>query len=223
MAGDSRMSLLRLQTENQITIIIFDWLWWTTLRRALLITKPPVCFHQGFNSGELVLVTCSYQSAGIKYKLKLLKCVLKMSHIQQFTLYENIFCCTCKYDNNQEIIIQANFWHAYYASRCTSNIVLQESAQYIEKMLNHRRRSEGTCTLKPQCLATVAMIYEANSDGTIFSLEGRTLNQPPPSQLGELNGQWLMPIPMCLLHIQTACLSCRWCHNSHVGLHCACF
>lgn len=111
------------------------------------------------------------------------------------------------------------FWHAYYASQCTSNKVLLESAKYIEKMLNHRKQSEGTRTLKPQCLVTVAMIYETNSDGTIFSLEGRTLNQPPPLQQSELNGQWLMWILMCLLHIQTPNLNCRWCQNARVGHH----
>lgn len=67
------------------------------------------------------------------------------------------------------------------------NKVLLESAKYIEDMLNHKKARTGT--LKPDCLVTVAMIYEANSDGTIFSLERRTLNQPPLSQLKELNAQ----------------------------------
>lgn len=119
------------------------------------------------------------------------------------------FHCKCKADNNQEITIQAIFWHAYYASQCTLNKALLESAKYIEKMLNHKKRSEGTGTLKPECLVTVAMIYEANSDGTIFSLERRTSNQPPLLQLSELNAQWLMLMLMCLLHIQTPNLNCR--------------
>ncbi len=86
-------------------------------------------------------------------------------------------------------------------------------------MLNHKKQSEGTGTLKPKCLVTVAMIYEANSDGTIFSLERRTSNQPPLLQLSELNAQWLMLMLMCLLHIQTPNLNCR-CQSAHGGHRC---
>lgn len=64
---------------------------------------------------------------------------------------------------------------------------------------------------------TVAMIYEANSDGTIFSLERRTSNRPPLLQLSELNAQWLMLMLMCLLHIQIPDLNCRC--QSECGVH----
>ena len=92
-----------------------------------------------------------------------------------------IFDCTCQAKNN-----------TYFAAHCLTFFLglavhKSESAKYTGKMLNNEKQYEWTRTLNPDSLVTVAMIYEANSDGTIFSLERKTLNQPFLLQPSELN------------------------------------
>lgn len=84
--------------------------------------------------------------------------------------------------------------------------------RFLSKMLNHtKKKKAGTAPLKPESLVTVAMIYGANSDGTIFSLKTTIGNRPPLSRL-----ETQTPDDWCRCArrtFPTPNLNCRWCQS----------